>query len=315
MSDMMTKFRNSGYNVNALRTNATLTKDEWIVYDKAMVQAATKRLVGVGDLMSRGLVYNPGTGMGASVLQFQTTSDMNEATISMDGATRGENDAVAFELGTLPLPINHKDWQISARMNQISQRDGMGLDTTQVSAAARKVAEKTESMLFNGAGGFTFGGGTLYGYIDQPNGITGNMTADWASATGVQILGDVIAMKQELLDNKKWGPFMLYVSPDYETKFDNDYQANYSKTLRQRILEVSSIIDVKVIDSMPAKTAIMVNMDEETVRMVNPLAMTNVEWEIEGGFISKFKTLEINVPQVRAGEDGVCGVVVYTVAP
>ena len=52
----------SGFNVNALRTNDTLRKDEWELFDETVVEVARERLVGVGDLIERNLrldVANP----------------------------------------------------------------------------------------------------------------------------------------------------------------------------------------------------------------------------------------------------------------
>ena len=47
----------AGMNVNTLRTNTTLRKDEWKEIDDTVVQISRQRLVGVGDLISRGLNY------------------------------------------------------------------------------------------------------------------------------------------------------------------------------------------------------------------------------------------------------------------
>ena len=41
----------SDFNVNALRTHDTLRKDEWKLYDTAIVGIAKARLIGVVDLM------------------------------------------------------------------------------------------------------------------------------------------------------------------------------------------------------------------------------------------------------------------------
>jgi hypothetical protein len=37
--------------------------------------------------------------------------------------------------------------------------------------------------------------------------------------------------------------------------------------------------------------------------------MQNVQWETEGGFVNKFKTISIQVPQVRGDQEGRTGIV------
>ena len=59
----------SNFNINSLRTNAVLLPNEWKIIDTAVISAAEPRLQAVGDLMSRGLVYRTGTGLGQTILE------------------------------------------------------------------------------------------------------------------------------------------------------------------------------------------------------------------------------------------------------
>lgn len=305
----------NGMRPDALRTNDTLRKDEWKALDETVVQISRQRLVGVNDLVSRGLVYTL-NGMGTTVLQYEDMSDMTEADISMDGATRGQNDRVEYDIKSLPLPIIHKGFQVSARVLESSRKLGQPLDTTQAAIAARKVAEKIETILFTGASTYTFGGGTIYGYTDHPNGNTVSFSAGaWdvsAGISGSDILYDVLAMKQASINDSHYGPWVLYVPTTYETLLDDDFKAETDGTIRQRILGIAGIEAVRVADKLTDGKVVLVEMSPETARIVIGMQPTTLEWDLEGGMILHYKVMSIMVPQLRADQDGKMGLVVLS---
>ena len=135
------------------------------------------------------------------------------------------------------------------------------------------------------------------------------MTVDWATATGAQILADVLAMKQAAIDAKYFGPYVIYIPTNFETPIDNDFKAASDKTIRQRILEVASIADVRVADKLTDSNIIMVQMTSDVVRMVQGMGITPVEWTTEGGMVFQYKIMTIQVPQLRADQDDNCGIV------
>lgn len=296
--------------VKGMKTNAVLRKDEWIHYDAAVVKIAQARLIGVADLMSRGLMLTLNNGLGKMVLQYEDSSDIEAAQVSMAGVTKGQNDRQEYELRSMPLPITHKDFQINIRALNASRTLGETLDTAMAERAARKVAESLESALFTGLSTFTYGGGTIYGYMDAPNRNTGSLTANWddSASNGETILTDVRAMKQASIDAMHYGPYMVYVPTNYETVLDDDFKSNSDKTTRQRLREISGIIDVKVADTLTDDNVLLVQMSNDVVRMVEGLPVNTVEWDTEGGMISHFKVMTINVPQIRNDQDGNSGV-------
>jgi hypothetical protein len=304
----------SGMDTSVLRTNDTLRKDEWIAVDGVVVKAAQERLVGVADLIRMDLVYRTGGGMGRTVLEYEDMSDVSGADLSMDGITRGRNDVPLFELKGLPLPIIHKDWQMSARKLAASRKGDEPLDTSTAALAARQVAEKAEQLLFRGGASFKFGGYTLYGLCDHPNRITGSLNAHWndSAATGDTILDDVLRMKQASINQKHYGPWMVYVPTNFEVALDGDFKANSDKTVRQRLKEVAGILDVKVADMLTTDNVVMVQMTTDVVRWVEALPLQNLEWNEHGGMQLNFKVMTIAVPQIRADQEGNSGVVHYT---
>ena len=97
----------------ALRTNTVLRKDEWKELDEAVVQISRYQMTGVNDLISRGLVYNVGDGLGTTVLETEDVSDMSDAQMDIDGSSPSQEDRVKFGINYLPLPITHHSFRIS----------------------------------------------------------------------------------------------------------------------------------------------------------------------------------------------------------
>lgn len=296
--------------VNCLRTNDILLKEEWKEYDGAVLQAAQDRLVGVADLMGRGLVYNLKNGFGTTILETQAASDFNEAEVDMSGVTRGKNDRQTFELEQFPLPIIHKDFQLDIRTLNASRKLEQSLDTSQAALSSAKVADKQEEILFVGSTVPVVGSNVIYGYTNHPDRNIVALPLDWddASKTGELILADVQNMKVASLAVKKYGPFMLYIPQAYETVVDNDFKAHGDLTTRDRILKLNKIIDVKVADKMPADNLILAQFSPDVVRMVNAVPLTVIQWQSEGGMVFHFKVLTINVPQIRSNKADECGV-------
>ncbi len=302
------KLLRNNMDVKCLRTNETLLHEEWLEIDKAVIEAAHLRQVGIADLRSRGLVYNM-NGMAKSVLAYQDMSDIEGANVSMDGVTPGERDRPQYNINYLPLPIIFKDFSFSLRELQESRNGSQPLDTTMAAAAANKVIEKAEEWLFQGSSAFTYGGGTIRGYQDAPQRTTRAIGTDWASDTGANILTDVRNMKQDKINDRHYGDTILYIPTAYETVMDNDFTLNYPITTRERILKMQGIQDVKVADQLTAANVMMVQMTADVVRIVEGLPITTVQWSSGDGLRIFFKVMTILIPQVRNDQQSRSGIV------
>jgi uncharacterized linocin/CFP29 family protein len=291
--------------------NSLLRKDEWKEYDRVVVQVARERLVAVDDLLSRGLTYNISNGMGKSVLEYEDISDMEDASLTMDALADNDKDRLEYDLKFLPLPILHKDFGFSARFLSTARSNNNPLDTTHAQVAARKVAELAEDLLVNGVTNYNFGGGTIYGYTTFPSRNTVSLSLNWddASKTGEQILADVLAMKQAAIDDNFFGPYVLYIPTNYETVLDEDFKANSDKTIRQRLLEIDSITEIKVIDKLSDDNVLLVQMTSDVIREVIGMMPTTMQWDEKGGLYHQFKVMAIMIPQPRADQEGKCGIV------
>lgn len=308
---MAQKLIANNMNVKCLRENATLTYDAWKHIDTAVLPAAQQRLVGVADLITRGLTFQT-NGLAQTVLQYQDASDVADAEINMDGINIGARDRKEYDTNFLPLPIVSKDFSFSAREIAASNRTGEALDTAMAERAARKVSEKVESMLFTGVSAYTAGGGTIRGYEDHPDRNTASVTAAWASASGANILTDTIGMKNAAISKRYYAPYVMYVSTNIEGNLDENFTVNYSTTIRQRILQVDGIQDVKVIDKMTAGAILLVAMQSDVVRIIQGLPINTIQWDSSGGLMVHFKVMVILVPQIRSDQDNRSGVVHYS---
>jgi len=299
----------SSYQAIPLQTNGTLRRDEWKQLDDAVLMISRQRLGGIDDLRQNGLVFNLGNAMGTTVLEYHDISDAMTANLSMDGATRGLGDRPVFGTNYLPLPIIHVDFEINLRVLEAARRNGNPLDTTSIEMATRKVLEKLESMLFTNTT-YTFGSGTIFSYVNHTYRNQVTLAANWdaSGTTGAMIIADILAMKQASINAMHYGPWMLYIPTAYETVLDEDYEEGYPKSIRARILEISGIKGIKIVDTLPANNVLFIQMTSDVVRLVNGLNIQVIEWQTEGKFITKYKVIAIQVPQVRADQAGNSGV-------
>jgi len=299
--------------LGTIKTNAPalLRYDEWKDIDRTVLTVGTQRLVGIADLMSRGLTHALGS-IGVTISLWQKSSDMTEADVNMDAVTPGEEDTPAFDTDQVPVPIIHKDFRVNLRRLEASRRMGEALDVTAANIAARLVAEKSEAMLFGG-NPIQVEGSTIYGYTNHPDRTQVTMDTAWSSIAQTDnddIIDDVIAMQAASRTDRHYGPWMLYIPAAYEGKLDQDYRGDGdSRTLRQRILALSGIVDIRVADFMTGNNVILVQLDRQVVDLAIAQDITTVNWSVNGGMTERFKVMAIWVPRLKSDFDGRSGIV------
>ena len=304
--------------VPTMNANATLRKDDWLMLDTAIVKAAKERLNAVADLRGAGLTFNVPNGMGKTVLETETMSDIDPAEVDMDGLSEGTNDRPQFGLLGLPLPIIHKDFSYSARQVAASRNGGSPLDTTSAELAARRVAEEAEKMLLGVstvADLFKYGGYSVYGYTDHPSILTKTITSPaasgWVPGTTVT---EVLAMRQQAYAAFHYGPYWLYCGVSWDAFLDEDFKANGDKTLRERLMQIEGINKVQSLSFLTGYSLLLVQTTSDVVREVIGMDVTTVQWETKGGMQLNYKVMAIMVPQIRADYNGNTGIVYGTVA-
>jgi len=301
-----------------LNVNATLRRDEWKALDDAVVRATEYRLGGIEDLRSKGLVYNLGNAMGTTILEWHDVTGDLTADMTMDAITRAQNNRPDWKYNYIPIPIVHVDYEINSRELAVSRNMGNPLDSTMAERAARAVNEYLENMLFTNVT-YSYGEkdsrsrNTIYSYVNHPDRNQLSLTTAWTSQTGKAIVDQVLTWKQALINDRKFGPYMIYIPSAYEVCIDEDYVGSTpdtapNTTIRQRIMQIQGIAGIKVIDTLTADNVLMVQMTSDVVRLINGLPLQNVQWGEEGNFVTKFKVLTIQVPQIRSDPDGRSGI-------
>lgn len=309
--EVAVRLMQSNFNVNALRPLSLLREDEWKQYDTTLISVARERLNGIADLRTRGLTYNLPNALGKTVLEWEKVSDLEGAETSMAGVTQGQNDRLDFGMDSMPVPIVHKQFNLNIRALHASRTTGEPLDTTQAAYAARKVMESLEATLFLGT---TVLGSSkpLYGYTTFPNRNTGSVTASWASATGEQILADVLEMIGVAHGDHMYGPFVLYVPLAALVNMANDFKANSDKSILQRIKEVPGIADVKSAEQLTGTNVVLVQMSRDVVDLVNGVQPTTIQWSSGDGMVQHFKIIAIMPPRFKSDYNNQCGIVHYS---
>jgi len=307
------KFGTNGKMETKLVNNAptTMRKDDWKLMDEAVIRVAKPRLKAFGDLRSSGLQFVIPNGMAKTVLEYEDMSDITPATISMNGLRRSESDRPVYDLKSIPLPIIHKDFHIDARSLMVSRNSSTPFDTSMAELASRRVAEEVEKLLLGVRDEFQYGGGALYGYLNFPGRLTGDLTDPEASGwTGKDLVSEVIAMRQQSIAKFHYGPWRLYTSPEWDAYLDEDYSdAKGDNTLRQRIELIRGINSVDTLDYLEGLQMILVQQSTDVVRAVIGMEIQTVQWQTHGGMELNYKVMCIMVPQLRTDQNGNTGIV------
>lgn len=296
--------------VMTINAPASLKRDEWKVFDDAVIEAARAPLRLVADLVGQGLTYTIPNGFGKTMLEYQTHGDITPATTSMSGQRQSEEDRAEFDIGGLPLPIVHKDFSLDARTLEVSRNGNMPLDTTTAAAASRRVSELVEDYAM-GLVTFSWGGRSVYGLSNLPSRKTKTLTdptdVGWTPQT---LVGELLEMIQLAQDDFQYGPFAVYFSPAWTVHLEGDYSATYpGVTLRQRIAQIDNISGVRTLPRMTGLHVFLVQMTPDVIREVIGMPMTTLQWETLGGMRLHFKVMAIMVPQLRPDQKGDAAIV------
>lgn len=321
----------NGMKPSALRTLETMSKESWLRFDHVVQTEALRRLTVAEDMIAAGMTYDlRSVGMGKTVLQWSTTSEMTEAEITMDGIKRASSDQLIVNFANLlPLYIIHKDINFSLREMEEAANGDVPLDTTNLAAAAEKISETIEDVTVNGPtvveGGVVrlptaWGNASAYGFTTAPNRGTGHLGGQW-SDTGYSpqsIKNDVMAMMAAQVVQRQYGPYMLYVPVGYEQRLNDDYtysgQTSVSATItvRDRIKKFDKIVDVRVADFLAADNVLCVNWTPKTADLVICVDPMVIPWQSEGGMQQNFKILTIMVPRFKYTQALRSGIQHYT---
>lgn len=301
----------SGGDFMALRTNGVLLRDEWKAFDNAIVDITRENLVAVAEVMNRGLIYNLPNALGSLTLEWQEIlDDLVEAEVSISGLNEATKDRISYGTRSMPIPIIHKEFFYNLRFLEAARRHGRAVETDHAQLAARKVSEKVEGALFNGIN-IAQSQGVIYGLLNHPDRNTGS-GVNFGTATGEQIVAQVIAMLGVQATNFMNGPFVLFIPLTAAAHLGDDYKANSDKTIWERLMALPLLSKIVATAKLTGTTVLLVQMTSDVVQMVDGMQPTMVEWETRGGFEFNFKVIAIWLPRVRSSGNKKSGIVHYS---
>lgn len=310
-----------------LLVNSALLKDEWEELDSVAVREATARLRAISDLVMRGLVKEH-TSIGTILSQYNQSSEMTGAKITIDGAARGDRDRVDFKLNGVTLPVIHKEYDFNARELAASRLMGDTPSMENAAAAARVVAEAIENMLFNGSTAVTADGTPIYGFTTHPSRKTGSASGDWGTVGNAVTTISAMITALQASSNNHFGPYIVYASTTQYNEAANVFFTDGSGDNQlKRIMQMAGIEAVYPSDWLAAGSVVMAQATIDVVDVAyvpgfgvvvnddgtrDVTGVTNLEWMSGDGMTSYFKSLAIMVPRVKSTYAGRCGIAHYT---
>ncbi len=302
------------YKEEAIHTNATLRKDEWVKLDDEIIAAAERRMPIINALRARGLAKDIG-GLGVMVSEWESASEFTDATVTMDGESKNpEKDRQEFDLQGVPVPIVSKPFRIGTRTLMASRQRGQSLDITQQYAAARSVARSSENLVLNGAniGAVNSAGRRyhIYGLLNHPARAVVNIS-NWADP-GISpetVHTELLAIAQVMeTQERHFGPFEIFIPGDMSFQFRRDYKAFGDKTLMQRILDEQVFSAVHVSDQMPSGNVSLVQMEPDVIDLAVGSEINTVQWESGSGFSNHFIVYAAWVARLKQDFNERCGI-------
>ncbi len=315
----------AGVESPAFNSAMSLRKDAWRYLDNQVITAARKRLRAWSDLAASSRVSGFDA-MSKMLYEYETMSDPGQAIVDLEGLAEGRSDSPKFQLEGVPLPITYSDFWFSSRRLAISAAGGSPLNSVMAEAAGRRVAESIEKTLIGVQTGLSYGvtanysrAASVYGYTNFPPRITKNNMTTPTGSNGPTVLSSFLSLRDQLYSANHFGPFMIYVSGDWDIYLDNLFSTTEPSagTLRSRLLEVPEFMGIKRLDYFTEATpfsVLMVHMDSEVAQAIDGMPIRVVQWDSQGGMRKNFRVMSIQVPVLRADYNGNCGIAHGTTA-
>jgi uncharacterized linocin/CFP29 family protein len=310
-----------GLSVASLRAMSPLPEDAQRIIDRTVIEVGLDRLTITQDLISRGLTWNLPNPLSVMEIQWEVTGRSGFAQRTMNPAARGEFQLPPRENRRVPVYLTTDDFSLGIRTLLASRRVGTPLDTTMVSHATRNVNEAIEDSVLNGVPEIQISGNGVYGLLTAPyaHHYTFKDGEAWTATghDGQDILDDFLGMVQALMAQKRYGPYLMYVPTAYGFELQQDFKANTTGSVLQRILAIndasapgSPLVTIKVADQMPADTIVMFQATSDVIDLVMGQTPTVVPWTSIDGFTLFWMVMAIVIPRVKSDLENVSGILI-----
>lgn len=306
------------YREQAINVNATLRKDEWVRLDETVLTSARERLTIVEDLRAAGLTFNVG-GLGAIISEWEKSSEMTDAEVTMDGETQVDQDRQEFGIDGVPIPVIQKPFRIGERVLLASRTRGAALDVTTGVEAGRAVARTSERMVFYGStlGASNSAGNVyrIYGLATWPGRALMSIS-DWSDplVSPEVILREILTMVRVLeTQERHYGPFNLYIPGAFAFRFREDFKAFGERTLMERVLAEPAINAVRVSDAIENDEVFMLEPSPTVIDLAIAADLTTIQWASPSGWTNFFQAFAAWAPRLKQDFDGRTGILHATV--
>lgn len=301
--------------------NATVDIPENVIeiVDKAIETIGVQELSIVKALLAdASMTVDVPDAYAAVEMLYYTTIEYGQAELTMDPETRIARSAGAYTPVRIPLPIAIDKYKIPDRALAMSRRAGVPLDVSQVTNATRNVNKALERLAWLGTD-FTVGEGKVFGITNGPE-VSTEPIADWSTASGDTILGDLGDMIGQLVDDGYNGPFRLFYPATVGLRFIQDFKTASDKSIASRIseIDISGPLKHEVASSLKRSTArpygaftdnsvVLIQWTPDVLDILDGEQPTGETWRTSG---SKRSSLEgvvaaIVVPRVKSGGRGI----------
>jgi hypothetical protein len=309
-----------------LTADSTITVDSWQEYADMILDDQFVESTVIDQLIGAGF------GVSTSLFRYayfdRLRAQRMEADVSMNARARSTQEMPAHGLHGVPLWIHHVDYEFDSREFQNAQQFGDDLDPSVGREARRALNRSEHNMLWGGEGReIQTERGTLAvtgldtddNLILQAAGSAGWLSDPENILDDFKELHNTVEDQTDVIDQddvplpsevggwvfvprKLWGE---YTREDYETSATDE-------PISERIDRKYPHLNVVPAPRLDADSLIMVLNDPRYFQIVTAQGVTNTNWEVDGGFGLRNKTLSSRTPFVRRSPDGVRGIVRMT---
>lgn len=309
-----------------LTADAGMTVDSWQEYADTILDDQFVESTIIDQLIGAGF------GVPTSLFRFayfdRLRATRMEADRSMNARSRSTQELPAHGIRGIPLWIHHVDWEFDSREFQNAQMFGDDLDPSVAREARRAINRSEHRLLWDGEETEvpTDRGSLAATGLDEDNDLIlgADNSTGWIN-DGEEILADfdelhdTLESQDDVIDEDDvplvsevggrvfvprgmWGEV---TREDYETEATDE-------PVIERIQRKYPYLEITPAPRLDDDSAIMMLDDTRYFQIVVAQGVTNTNWEVDGGFGLRNKTLASRTPFVRRSPDGIRGIVRMT---
>jgi hypothetical protein len=245
----------------------TLRHEDFLVIQEKVTEVRRRKLNGITDLMEAGLSFP--VSLGDQIVGTENINEFTDAEQEQNPNSYDNDDTVYGEI-FVPNPITHKTFNVPWRQQGFAYKQSLGL-----SESVRMVAERLEETLFNGNANIVvnFNGSLqkIFGYTTHPDRGTATISQWDLVANNDLIVDENIANIGSMFANQggvEMDSIIIYYPKNFKSALDRDYVSGFpSKTVRDRIMDIPEVKDVKFAEKLADDNVVYVEMLERTVQL------------------------------------------------